>query len=87
MDAYIQRFESYATSSNWDRSLWPLYLSACLTGRALSVYSKLPPNLANDFSSLKEALLIQFNMTEDGYRAKFKEVKPKADEGPLQLLN
>src|SRR5678815_936445 len=87
MDAYIQRFESYATSSNWDRSLWPLYLSALLTGRALSVYSKLPPNLANDFSSLKEALFIQFNMTENGYRAKFKEAKPKADEGPLQLLN
>ena len=35
MDSYLNRFEKFATSQNWDESNWALCLSALLRGRAL----------------------------------------------------
>ena len=35
---------------------------------------------ANDYDKLKKALLTRYNYTEDGYRKKFREVKPETEE-------
>ena len=40
MDSYISRFEKYTEVNKWDESLWAVYLSALLTGRALEVYDR-----------------------------------------------
>ncbi|XP_062602905.1 E3 ubiquitin-protein ligase BRE1A-like [Saccostrea cucullata] len=72
IDAYIQRFEIYATSQKWRRDNWGAHLSALLKGKALDVFSRLPPESALDFDELKKALLKRFDMTEDGFRKKFR---------------
>ena len=41
---------------------------------------------ANDFDKLKKALLTRHNSTEDGYRKRFKEVKPEIEETPDQFV-
>ena len=41
---------------------------------------------ANDYDKLKKALLTRYNYTEDGYRKKFREVKPKTEETPDQFV-
>ena len=41
MDSYLTRFESYAILNKWDPSMWALYLSALLKGRALEVFVRL----------------------------------------------
>jgi len=38
MDAYIQRFERYATVQNWQKEQWGEHLSALLKGRAFDVF-------------------------------------------------
>lgn len=48
IDAYIQRFERYATAQNWIRINWGSHLSAPKkslekTGKALDVFARLPP--------------------------------------------
>ena len=68
MDSYISRFEKYAVVNKWDESLWAVYLSALLTGRALEVYDRLSVEDAASFAKMKEALLKNFGMTERGYR-------------------
>src|SRR5678816_4501280 len=86
MDAYIQRFEYYATASKWDAGLWSFYLSTLLTGRALSVFSNLLSEdiYTTNFANLKQTLLTQYDHTEDDYLIKLRVANPQEDETPLR---
>ena len=80
MDSYLSRFEKYAVANKWDRSIWAAYLSALLKGRALEVYDRLSMADANDYEKLKDALLKNFDMTERGFRKKFRSDRPERSE-------
>ena len=41
---------------------------------------------ANDYDKLKKALLIRYNFTEDGYRWRFRDVKPATDRMQDQFV-
>ena len=36
LDAYLQRFETFATTAKWEKTAWAMKLSALLSGRALA---------------------------------------------------
>ena len=57
MDAFLERFERFAISRSWSENQWAVSLSPLLTGKSLQVYSSMPASEANDFKSLKTALL------------------------------
>ena len=82
LDAYISRFERFAVSQGWKRESWAVSLSALLKGKALEVYSRLSPEESVDYEKLKNALLKCFQLTEDGYRAKFRTFHPQKGETP-----
>ena len=86
MDSYLQRFERYAEVQKWERKEWAIFLSALLKGRALDVYSRLPAEKATDYDYLKDALLKRFQLTEEGFRVKFRSVKVDSGETPAQFL-
>ena len=71
LDAYLQRFEKFATTAKWDKAGWAAKLSALLSGRALDVYSRLSEEAALDYGKMKIALMKRYDLTEDGYRRKF----------------
>ena len=85
MDSYLSRFEKYAVANKWDRSIWAAYLSALLKGRALEVYDRLSVADANDYGKLKDALLKNFDMTERGFRKKFRNDRPERSETFIQF--
>nr|XP_034313226.1 uncharacterized protein LOC105341021 [Crassostrea gigas]XP_034313227.1 uncharacterized protein LOC105341021 [Crassostrea gigas] len=85
IDAYIQRFEIYATTQKWNKDTWGTHLSALLKGKALDVFARLSPETALDFNELKNALLKRFDMTEDGFRKKFRFSKPDGSETFMQF--
>jgi len=60
MDSYHGRFERFDETQKWKREHWAMYLSALLKGRALDVYSRMPPGQASDFERLKDALLKRY---------------------------
>ncbi|KAJ8026309.1 hypothetical protein HOLleu_34116 [Holothuria leucospilota] len=76
LDAYLQRFERYSRSQGWDESEWATNLSALLHGKALDIYSRLPTSESEKYDSLKTALLKGFQLTEHGFREKFRSAKP-----------
>ncbi|XP_069103074.1 uncharacterized protein [Argopecten irradians] len=80
MDAYIQRFEVYATVQRWKRDQWGTNLSALLKGKALDVFSRLPVAQALNFDDLKLALLQRFQKTEAGFRKSFRNSRPEGGE-------
>jgi len=86
VDAFLHRFEIYAETQGWKKDQWTVYLSALLKGRTLEVYSRLPVKDAQDNGVLKDALLKRFNLTEEGFKQKFKTAKPETDEAPAQFI-
>ena len=86
LDSYLQRFERFARSNNWDESTWSTSLSALLTGKALNVYSRLSETAAVNYKQLKEALLKRYELTENGFRKRFRGGKPEDGESPEQFV-
>ena len=80
LDAYLERFEHFATSQKWDKSTWAVTIGPLLTGKGLQVYSSMPSTEVDDYDRLKEALLRRYNFTEEGFRHKFKEAEPETSE-------
>ena len=72
LDSWLLRFERFANTSGWHRENWCTSLSALLTGRALEVFCRLSESEAIDFDRIKEVLQKIYNLTEDGYRQKFR---------------
>ena len=87
MDSYLSRFEKYAEANGWLKEKWALNLSALLKGRALEVYDRLSTDDAGDYDKLKEALLKNFEMTEVGFRKRFKEGRPEKSETFVQFVS
>ena len=85
MDSYLSRFEKYAKANKWDKNLWAAYLSALLKGRALDVYDRLSTEDATDYDKLNDTLLKNFDMTERGFRKKFRYSSPERSETFIQL--
>ena len=86
LDNYLLRFERYAGVAGWEKQIWATQLSALLSGRALEVYSRLSQEDAMEYDVLKVALLTRYNFTEEGYRQRFREVKPANHESPSQFI-
>ena len=86
MDAYLERFERFAKAQGWDEGEWPVYLSALLTGKGLEAYSRMSSDDAHDYDKLKEAILYAYELTNEGFRRKFRESKPEATETPSQFV-
>ena len=87
LDAYLRRFEQFAELNEWPTEDWGMCLSALLTGKALEVYSRLPPNKVRNFSDIKSALLNRFRLTEEGYRLKFRTSKREPGERYVQFAD
>ena len=86
IDAYLQRFERFAESAKWVRESWSINLSALLKGKSLEVYSRLSPDDAKNYDTLKQELLKRFQLTEEGFHSKFRTSKPEVGESPSQFV-
>jgi len=86
MDSYLGRFERFAEIQKWKREHWAMYLSALLKGRALDAYSRMPPEQANDYDRLKDALLKRYLLSADGFKKRFRSAKSEAGETTSQFL-
>ena len=86
IDAYLERFERFAKSQNWALETWAVSLSPLLTGKGLDVYASMAPDEANNYEALKKALLKRYQLTEEGFRTKFRESKPQKEETVVQYV-
>ena len=85
LDAYLKRYERYATSQQWRQEDWAINLSALLSGKALEVYNRLSTDEADDYKVLKSALLKRFQLTADGFRLKLRTARPETGESGHQF--
>ena len=86
MDTFIERFERFAESQGWRSDEWAVFLSPLLTGKGLQVFSNMPSDEALQYDILKRALLKRYEMTEEGFRNKFRHTKPEQGETAHQFV-
>ncbi|XP_063959307.1 uncharacterized protein LOC135154978 [Lytechinus pictus] len=86
IDAYLERFERYANSQRWPTDCWAINLGALLQGKALKVYSRLAPDEAANYSTLKDALLRRYQISADDFRKKFYRATPETGESAGQFM-
>jgi len=86
IDAYLQRFERFATSAGWPEDIWAISLASLLQGRALDIYHQLSQTDAGNYSELKSALLRGFDCTAEGFRVKFRSCRFSRGETAKQLI-
>jgi hypothetical protein len=87
IDAYLERFERYASSQGWEEDDWAVSLSPLLTGKGLQVYVSLPADKMNDYEGLKMALLKRYQMTGEGFRKKFRDAEALPSETAFQFAS
>ncbi len=85
LDSYLKRFERFATINGWEKYEWATALSALLTGKALDVYSRMPDDTVLDYDKVKESLLIRYQLTEEGFKKRYRESDPEEGETPAQF--
>ena len=85
-DAYLNRFERMCTSCGIRREDWTMQLARLLKGSALEVYQRLPDEDLDNYDELKRTLLKRFQLTESGFRQRFKQSRILPHESPNQFV-
>ena len=85
IDAYFDRFEAFAENQGREEGEWALMLSALLTGKALHVFSTLSKADQRDYKKLREALMKGYDLTEEGFRRKFRQARIQSGETYAQF--
>ena len=80
MDFYLLRFERYATAQKLEPDTCATGPSAFLQGKALDVYALMPNEDALNYDKLKVALLKRYELTEEGFKRKYKTCRPENGE-------
>ncbi|GFO24233.1 hypothetical protein PoB_005073800 [Plakobranchus ocellatus] len=70
LDIWLTRFERFAESNGWSKEKWSSSLGM----------------LWEPFDKVKEALMRRYDLTEDGYRRKFRTCKPAEGESPDMFI-
>ena len=85
LDAYLERFERFATTQKWPRADWASNLSGLVRGKALEVYLHLSVRDTSDVDTLKKALLSHYNLNAYGFKLKVRESILEEMESPHQF--
>ena len=80
MNSYLLKFKRYATVQKWEPDTSATGLSVLLQGKALDVYALMPKEDALNCDKLKVALLKRYELTEEGFKPKYKKCRPENGE-------
>ena len=87
MDAYLTSFERMSIAQKSPEEDWAIHLGTLLTGKARDVYVRLSSEDAMDYNKLKNALLHRYDLTQEGFRQKFRTAKVEVGETYTQFLS
>ena len=81
IEDYLHRFEHTAERCGWKKEDWAYKLSCYLDDNALSLYYDFTKeNKKVPWDTFKAELLKHFRCTSEGFRKKFRELKPEQNE-------
>ena len=85
IEAYLTTFERLMKAHNVKKERWIYKLTPHLTGKAQQAYVAISQADAEDYDKVKAAILRRYDVTEESYRRRFREAKPKQGETHREL--
>ena len=86
MNAYLTSFERLMAVQKIPENYWAVHLGILLTGKARDVYARLDNVDMINYDKLKCALLHRYELTEEGFRLKFRNAQIEDGETYTQYL-
>ena len=81
IEDYIHRFQHIAERAKWKKEDWAFKLSCYLEDDALSLYHDFTQKDSRvDWEEFKTELLKHYQCTSEGFRKKFRDLKPETNE-------
>ena len=84
--SYLTMFERLMTAFEVKREKWAFKLASNLSGKAQKAYAALPTAEAGKYEQLKEAILRQYDITDESYRQWFRSGKRGKEESNRELV-
>ncbi|XP_063612558.1 uncharacterized protein LOC134786041 [Penaeus indicus] len=78
--SYLIKFERIASLLNFREETYAIRLGSLLTGKAVDIYTSLPPKVTSDYQLLKKTLLRGYSKIPASYRNDFRSAKIKCGE-------
>ena len=75
MNVYLERYEQFVTSQEWDEANWAVSLNPLLKGNGLQVYSSMPPCDAKNYEKLSGMSLMMMDFVGNLEKTNRKLVK------------
>ncbi|XP_072182212.1 uncharacterized protein [Diadema setosum] len=72
VDRYFLHFEQVADSMEWPKEKWPHLLQTKLKGKACDAYASLSREEAQDYATVKKAIMNAYALVPEAYRQKFR---------------
>ena len=85
IEGYLLTFERQMAAYEIDKSRWLFILAPQLTGRAQKAYMALANDEANDYSSIKQAILKRYDINEETHRRKLRARSREKGESYAEL--
>ncbi|XP_073714444.1 uncharacterized protein [Misgurnus anguillicaudatus] len=85
IDHYLLTFERLAETYQWSKEDWASYLKPFLTGEARSAFVAMDPVRAQDYDSVKAAILKKYEIRAETFRQRFRNLNTSVDESPQEL--
>ena len=83
IDHFLEAFERQAKAAGLPEDQWVIRLNPLLTtGRAGEAYQRCLDSGIDDYEAVKEALLLHFSITPEGFRRRFRKLRPGEGESP-----
>ncbi|OCT98740.1 hypothetical protein XELAEV_18010972mg [Xenopus laevis] len=86
IEAYLTTFERVALACMWPKEQWVIRLAPYLTGQVQMAYSNMEIHEAAQYDRVKEAILRRYNISEETYRQRFRQLKYSAADSPREVF-
>uniref|UniRef100_A0A803JW56 SCAN box domain-containing protein n=1 Tax=Xenopus tropicalis TaxID=8364 RepID=A0A803JW56_XENTR len=86
IEAYLTTFERIAHACKWPKEQWVIRLAPYLTGQAQMAYSNMKIHESGQYDLVKEAILRRYNISEETYRQRFRQLKYSAADSPREVF-
>lgn len=80
IEAYLKTFERVMTAYEIPQERWSFKLAPQLIGKAQQAYAALDATDAEDYDSLKHAILGRYGISEESHRQRFRRAKKEREE-------
>ena len=85
LDSLFFSFERIARNLEWDWNYWYMVVQQKLTGKAHAVVSALYDEDADDYESVKEVVLLAYELVPEAYRQKLRGYRRSSGQSYVEF--